>query len=203
MNTELERSKLAEKYTPLVKKISNQMFKNYSLEYEEIEGFAWEGFVIAMNTYDPTKSTMSFTSFAAYGIRNAILSGVNESSRTIRVSYYKQKQMKERGEEMPSSISLNQHFENEDHLSSLGFEDDIIFDNPWELLIQRVKENFDPVWVDIFFSSFGLDGHEVEKGKDIAERLGISGCLVTKRTKKIINFIKNDPELSALLRDLL
>ena len=39
--------------------------------------------------------------------------------------------------------------------------------------------------------------------KDIAERLGISGCLVTKRTKKIIEFIKNDPELSSLLRDLL
>ena len=104
---------------------------------------------------------------------------------------------------MPSSISLNQHFENEDHLSSLGFEDDIIFDNPWEVLIRKVKENFEPEWADIFFSTFGLDGHDVEKGKDIAERLGISGCLVTKRTKKIIEFIKNDPELSSLLRDLL
>ena len=39
--------------------------------------------------------------------------------------------------------------------------------------------------------------------KDIAERLGISGCLVTKRTKKIIEFIKNDKWLSSILRDLL
>ena len=52
-------------------------------------------------------------------------------------------------------------------------------------------------------SIYGLDGHDVEKGKDIAERLGISGCLVTKRTKKIIEFIKNDKELSSILRDLL
>ena len=203
MNTEKERDELAKKYMPLVKKISHQMLNQCSLEYEEIEGFARVGLVLAMNSYDENKSSMSFTSWAAYGIRNAILNGINDTSRTIAISYYKQKKMKENGEEIPTSISLNQNFDNEDHLSSLGFEDDVLLDNPWDVLIKKLKANFDEEWVDMFCSLYGLDGHDVEKGKDIAARLGISGCLVTKRTKKIIKFIQDDEEISEILRDLL
>ena len=90
MNTKTERDELAKKYMPLVKKISHQMLNRCSLEYDEIEGFAWVGLVLAMNTYDSHKSNMSFTSYAAYGIRNAILNGINDTGRTISVSYYKQ-----------------------------------------------------------------------------------------------------------------
>ena len=203
MGTKTERDELAKKYMPLVKKISHQMLNRCSLEYDEIEGFAWVGLVLAMNTYDSHKSNMSFTSYAAYGIRNAILNGINDTGRTISVSYYKQKKMEEKGEEIPSSISLNKNFDNEDHLANLGFEDDILFDNPWDVLIKKLKENFDEEWVDMFCSLYGLDGHDVEKGKEIAARLGISGCLVTKRTKKIIQFIQKDNELSDILRDLI
>lgn len=203
MHTEFERNELAKKYLPLVKKISNQFLNSSPLEYDEIEGFAWEGFVLAMNKYDPTKSNMSFTSYAAFGIKNAIMNGINSSGQTIAVSLYNRKKMVERGENIPTSVSLEKNFENEDHLLSLGFEDDVVFDNPWKVMLDKVKENFDEEYVDIFCSIYGLDGHEVEKGKDVAERLGISGCLVTKRTKKIIDFIKNDKELSSILRDLL
>jgi RNA polymerase sigma factor (sigma-70 family) len=203
MHTEFERNELAKKYLPLVKKISNQFFNSSPLEYDEIEGFAWEGFVLAMNKYDPTKSDMSFTSYAAFGIKNAIMNGINSSGQTIAVSLYNRKKMAEKGEIIPTSISLEKNFENEDHLLSLGFEDDVVFDNPWRVMLDKVKANFDEEYVDIFCSVYGLDGHDVEKGKDIAERLGISGCLVTKRTKKIIEFIKNDKELSSILRDLL
>jgi hypothetical protein len=55
----------------------------------------------------------------------------------------------------------------------------------------------------MFYSVYGLYGHEVEKSKDIAKRFGISGCLVTKRMKKMIKFIQDDPELSEILRELL
>jgi DNA-directed RNA polymerase specialized sigma subunit len=203
MHTEFERNELAKKYLPLVKKISNQFLNSSPLEYDEIEGFAWEGFVLAMNKYDQTKSDMSFTSYAAFGIKNAIMNGINSSGQTIAVSLYNRKKMTEKGENIPTSVSLEKNFENEDHLLSLGFEDDVIFDNPWKVMLDKVKSNFDEEYVDIFCSIYGLDGHDVEKGKDIAERLGISGCLVTKRTKKIIDFIKNDKELSSILRDLL
>lgn len=203
MNTTVDRNELAKKYLPLVKKISNQMFAKCSLEYEEIEGYAWEGFVLAMNKYDSSKSDMSFKSYAAYGIRNAILNGINESSRTVSISYYNQKKLKEKGEEIPSSVSLNLHFENEDHLANLGFEDDFILEDPWKLLIEKLKNNFDKDHVDIFCATYGLDGYEIVKGKDLAIKYGVSGCLITKRLKKMIKFIKNDPELFDALQELI
>ena len=190
MHTEFERNELAKKYLPLVKKISNQFLNSSPLEYDEIEGFAWEGFVLAMNKYDPEKSDMSFTSYAAFGIKNAIMNGINSSGQTIAVSLYNRKKMAEKGETIPTSVSLEKNFENEDHLLSLGFEDDVVFDNPWKVMLDKVKANFDEEYVDIFCSIYGLDGHDVEKGKDVAERLGISGCLVTKRTKRLLTSSK-------------
>ena len=201
--TELERNNLAKQFLPLVKKISNQMYDKCSLDYEEIEGFAWEGFVKAMNSYDETRSSMSFASYAAYGIRHAIQDGIYDTSSTIAVSYYMRKKMSERGEASPTAISIEKNYENEDHLSQLGFEDETLFDNPWQVLIQKLSENFPRDWVDMFCDEYGLNGHPVVKCKEIAERLGVSGCLITKRTKKMHEFISSNDELRELLRELL
>ena len=112
--------------------------------------------------------------------------------------------MKERGEDVPSTISLNKHFENEDHLPELGIEEDFLdSDNSWNLLKQRLDEHFPEEWTDMFYSVYGLYGKEVEKSKDIAKRQGISGCLVTKRMKKMIEYIQSDKELCDILRELL
>lgn len=200
---EKERNALAEQYTPLVKKISHNMAKDSPCEYEEIEGFAWIGFTKALNEYDPTKSDMSFLSFAAYGIRNAILSGSNRNGRTIRISYYKQKQMRANEEEIPSVVSLNKNFENEDHLRSLGIEDEPEFDDGWDALKNALDSHFPDAWTDMFYSVYGLYGHHLEKSKDVAKRQNISGCLVTKRMKKMIEFIQQDENLCDILRDLL
>ena len=197
------RNELAKKYVPLVKKISIQMSKQCSMEYDDIEGFAWEGFVMAMNKYNPERSDMSFTSYASYGIRNAILNGINSCSNTVAVSYYKRKQMQASGDIIPTSVSLQKNFENEDHLSQLGFEEEHIFDNPWDVLIKKLKAHFNAEWVDIFCSIYGLDGHDLEKSKDIAARYGVSGSLITKRAKQMIQFIKDDKDLCELLRELL
>ena len=203
MMTELERNNLAKQFLPLVKKISNQMYDKCSLDYEEIEGFAWEGFVKAMNSYDKTRSNMSFASYAAYGIRHAIQDGISDTSSTIAVSYYMRKKMSERGEDAPTAISIEKNYENEDHLAQLGFEDETLFDNPWQVLIQKLSENFPRDWVDMFCDEYGLNGHPVVKCKEIAERLGVSGCLITKRTKKMHEFISSNDELRELLRELL
>jgi RNA polymerase sigma factor (sigma-70 family) len=220
MNTEISRDKLAKQYKPLVKKICKQHYGISQLEYEDIEGYAWLGFTTAMNTYDESKSDMSFKSFAAYGIRNAILNGINEDSRTVAISYYKQKQMQEKGETLPTAISIDKFYNNSDdtrknnseynygkyvgcQLDFLGFEDEKSIENPYNILIDKIKENFDSAHVDMFCSVYGLDGHKIEKGKDIAKRYNVSNCLVTKRIKKIIDFIKNDKELSDILRELL
>jgi RNA polymerase sigma factor (sigma-70 family) len=219
LDTKISQNELVKKYIPLVKKICNQHYGKSALQYEDLEGYAWYGFTIAMNTYDASKSDMSFQSFLAYGIRNAILNGVNEDSRTIAVSYYKQKQMREKGETLPTAISIDKFYDkneskkcdyenilskdNKSNLAFLGIENETSFENPYNILINKIKENFNAEYVDMFCSVYGIDGHKVEKGKDIANRYNVSNCLVTKRIKKIIDFIKNDKELSDVLRDLL
>ena len=202
--TEKERNDIAKKYLPLVKKISTKMYKTSSMDYEEIEGFGWVGLTKAMDEYDPTASGMSFLQFAGFGIRNAILSGQTQNGSAIKVSYYMRKKMKERGEDIPSTISLNRHFENEDHLPELGMEEDFLdSDNSWGLLKQRLESHFPDTWTDMFYSVYGLYGKAVEKSKDIAKRQGISGCLVTKRMKKMIEYIQSDKELCDVMRELL
>lgn len=199
---EKERNELAKQYVPLVKKIVNQFSKKCALDYDEIESFAWEGFTIAMNTYDPEKSKMTFTSFAGYGIRNAILSGISSTQSTIAVSYYIRKKMNETGGVVPTTVSIEKNFENEDHLDAIGLVDeDFVYEDPWQMLIKKLKNNFSEENVDTFCSVYGLDGHKVEKCKEIAQRMNVSGSLITKRIKKMIEFIKNDKELSNALRD--
>ena len=88
-------------------------------------------------------------------------------------------------------------------MAQLGFEDETLFDNPWHVLIQKLSENFPKDWVDMFCDEYGLNGHPVVKCKEIAERLGVSGCLITKRTKKMHEFISSNDELRELLRELL
>lgn len=199
-----ERNQLAKQYLPLVKKISTRMFKQSPLDYEEIEGFAWAGFIKAMDSYNPKVSNMSFLSWVSYGIRNAILSGQTQNGSTIRVSYYMRKKMNERGEDVPSTISLNKNFDNEDHLLELGVKEDFLdSDNSWSLLKKRLDEHFPENWTDMFYSVYGLYGKKIEKSKDIAKRQNISGCLVTKRMKKMIEYIQSDKELCDILRELL
>lgn len=203
MYTEIEREKLARQYMPLVKKISYQLFNKSSLEYEEVEGYAWEGFVLAMNKYDPERSNLSFKQYAAWSIRNSILNGINADSRTIKVSYYKQKQMKENEQEMPFSISLEKNFSNDDHLYELGFEDNILFDNPWEVLIKELNREFKPEWVDMFLSIYGIDGRETVSCKELAKKYNISPALITVRKNKMIKYIQSKQELLDVLYDLM
>ena len=77
------------------------------------------------------------------------------------------------------------------------------FDDGWNALKNALDSHFPDAWTDMFYSVYGLYGHEVEKSKDIAKRQNISGCLVTKRMKKMIDFIQQDKNLCDILRDLL
>lgn len=217
MNEEKEKNQLVKQYVPLIKKISKQLYgKQPGIDYNDIEGFAYEGFALAINNYDTTRSAMTFTQYAAFSIRNAILNGINTYSDSLGISFYKKKKMLSENAVLPTTISLdgivknnyNREFEftYEDQLgknSTLGFTDKILYDNPWKVLIYKVTKKFPDDWADIFFSVYGLNGNSIKKQKDIAQQYNISCCLVTKRVQKIIEYIKNDKELIDILKDLL
>ena len=55
----------------------------------------------------------------------------------------------------------------------------------------------------MFYMSFGLNGYEETKGKDIAIEFGVSEGLVSQKIKKIIQYIRKDEELCEILANLL
>lgn len=218
--SKIERENMAKKYVPLVKKISNQYSGKSGLDYDEIEGFAWEGFVTALNGYDPSRSTMNFTSYAAYGIRNSILNGINTSSRTIQMSLYARNKAIAEGKEMPQAVKLstllraNTSDERQDDtcaalgvddraLSQLGYDDPSSPDNPWMVLEDTLRSRFNDEWVNAFCETYGINGRKPVMGKDIAKRLNITPAALTRRNTKMINYIKSDADLCDVLSDMI
>lgn len=200
--TAIEQTELAKKFTPLVKKITNQYLGKCKISYEDIEGYAWEGFTRAMNTYDNKRSNMSFKSFAAFGIRNSILNGLKENNST-NISYYFIKKYKKEGLDLPTTISIEKNFENEDHLAELGIEDNVSTYDPWTVVINKLYTKFPDKWVNAFCEINGIGCAKLKKSKEVAEELHVSCPLVSKTIKQMVNFIKNDKESLEYLSELI
>ena len=207
-----EREKLAKQYVSLVKKIVNQYHRRCSLEYDEIEGFAWEGFTESLNEYDPARSKMTFKSYAAFRIRNCILNGINTYSRTIKVSRYAALKAAEEGSDMPVAISLSKLIYTSDDnrskiadhglmgvdndvMASLGLEDATSPDNPWNILHASLTDQFGQEWTKSFCETYGVCGYDARMGKDIAVELGLTPAAITRRNGKMLDFIRHNKEL--------
>ena len=89
--TELEKNTLVQQYEPLINKITKQYSDKVKASWEDLKSMAYEGFAIAINTYDETRSSMTFAQFAGFAIRNNILTSLNNELRTVKLSAYAQK----------------------------------------------------------------------------------------------------------------
>lgn len=210
MYTEQEKQKLAKQYLPLVKKICNQHFEKFNRQvgYDEIEGYGWLGFALALNNYDSSRSSLSFQQYAAWSIRNSILNGTTECARTVKMSYYYQQQLKSQDISTINTFSINYNADGEavnvDRNAEISEDPDFdIVANPMEELKKAVEDNFSNDMADIFFSAYGLFGHKEEKGKDIAKRYNVSGATITLRLKQVVKFIQSNKVLMELLRELI
>ena len=212
------QNKLVLQYMPLVDKISFQLWSQLSdrqkelFNFEEVKGYALEGFAKALRNYDPSRSEMTFKQYLAYAMRNTCLDGINEESRTIKISYYKQQKRKEEGLPNILTTSINgilsrgdsEEDDSDDHLDFLGVNDG--FENcehPIDTLVKVIKAKFDPSYADIFFSTYGLDGHDELKGVELAEKYKVSNATITVRVQKVISFIREDKTLMSILAELL
>lgn len=214
-----EKNSIAIQYEPLVNKITKQFVDKIKVSWDDVKSMAYEGLAIAMNTYDPNKSKMTFTQFAGFAIRNNILTGLNNELRTVKLSAYAQKKAVERGDAVFNSVSMDgfrrENPQESDCRGSMGmasirdwreylnepakFSDGDIFDT----LYSKLEENFATRDCEIFYMTFGLKDYDETKGKDIAEYFGISRSLVSIKLKTVIKFIQHDEDLVEVLSNLI
>lgn len=207
----LQKNQLAAQYEPLVNKITKQFQEKTRVEWNTLKSMAYEGLSLAFNTYDSKKSNMKFLSYAAFAIRNNILTSMDNELRTVKLSNYAQKKATARGETLFNSTSLesltnrpqnpDEHFPKE-YKYSLYEKDKFSDGNPYEYLYARLEDKFNARDLEMFYKSFGLKSFDMMKNKDIAKEYGVSEGLVSQKNKKIIEFIRGDNDLCEMLGSL-
>ena len=215
--TIIEGNEFVSKYEPLVNKITKQFVDKVKVSWEDVKSMAYEGLIIAKNSYDPNRSKMTFLQYAGFAIRNNILTGLNNELRTVKLSAYAQKKAFERGEAVFNSVSIDLSVKDNPSKDGCNYsegqrkndwerlcEDAKFADGDiFETLYSKLEENFPVRDCEIFYRTFGLKDFEEEKGKDIAEYFGISRSLVSIKLKTVIKFIQKDSDLMEILSNLL
>lgn len=199
--SEQEKNKLVAQYQPLINKLVNQFFSKVSCSWDDLQSYAYEGFALAICKYDVERSTMDFTQYAAYSIRNNILNSLNNELRTVKLDAHAQKIILEQGGSLFNTISID-HKSNDDEeikcqkivLSAVADEK---FSNGdvFEYLYSRLEDEFPYRECEMFYRTFGLKGFDQLKNKEIAPLYQVSEGLVSQKMKKIVTWIKKDTEL--------
>lgn len=215
--TQEEKNKLAIQYKPLVNKLVNQWYKKGLTTWDQLESMAYEGLALAINTYDDEKSKMNFMQYAAFAIRNNILTSLDNELRTVKMSNYMQKKATEKGDTLFNTVSMDGMITENDkdwrnrgdyalgHKASIAistrpkFADGDVF----EYVCDRLESQFPDRDCKMFYKAFGLKGYDDMKGKDIAQEYGVSEGLVSQKIKKITSWIRKDTEMCEMLQNLL
>lgn len=212
MIKDIQKNKLVQQYEPLVNKLTKQFFdSNHGLcSWNDIYSMALEGFALAINNYDPNRSSMSFTQYAAYSIRNNILTCLNEETRTVKLSAYAQKIIVERGQSTFNTVSIDHAVVDSDdqmkprEIVMNMYEDEKFSDGDiFEYLYNRLENQFNKRDCDIFYKIFGLKTYDVTPNKAVAKEYGVSEGLISQKIKKITTWIRKDNDLCEVLSNLL
>lgn len=207
---EIEKNQLVAQYQKLINRLVNQFHKKGYTTWDQLESMALEGFAIAIHTYDSTRSTLSFTQFAAYAIRNNILTSLDNELRVVKLSAYAQKKVTEAGGTTWNTVRLDTNTNSEDSdrpskdiklgaYTKAKFDDGDVF----EYLYSRVEDEFSNRDCTMFYKSFGLKSFDVTPGKVIAQEFGVSEGCVSQRIKRITTWIRKDSELCEMLSNLM
>ena len=92
--SEAVRNQLARQFTPLVNKIVAQQQHTLKTDWNTLVSMGFEGLAIAMNTYDPERSGMTFTQYAAFSILNNIRNCSCTELHTVKLTSYTQDQIR-------------------------------------------------------------------------------------------------------------
>lgn len=208
--TASEKQALTIKYEPLISKLTAQFYHKVKYDWDSIKSMAYEGFAMALNKYDESRSNMSFMSFAAFEMRNTIMSRLTDESRTVKLPFEEQKRRKAAGESLFTSVSIDHSYRSdEDDLKPretvMGMSVQAKFDDGdvYEYLYQRLETRFSKRDCEMFYMTFGLKGFDELANQKIAQHFGVSEGLVSQKKKKMIEFIRGDVELCEMLANLI
>ena len=167
---------------------------------------------------DEKTTKYSFKQYAAYCIDNGIREEIKHMSHLVRVPASQQsKERKEKGHNTKKysvsgdvGIGKNDNGNSrtlfdildtgENGYKSINSED---LDKLWKFVYQKLNDNFKERDLQIFYSSFGLNGYKKIKGKELAKKYGIGESAITPIKKKIIKFIKDDKTMWAAFNEIL
>lgn len=208
--TEKEKNDLVKQYEPLINKLTGQFYQTVQMDWDSLKSMAYEGFALAINKYDESRSSMTFMQFAAFEMRNNIMTRLTEESRTVKLPFEEQKKRKENGGPLFNTVSIDRSIRDDDESLKpremvMGMYEKAKFDDGdvFEYLYSRLEDKFPQRECDMFYMSFGLKGFDETPNQDIAKHFGVSEGLVSQKKRKIIDWIKTDRDLCEMLSNLL
>lgn len=227
LKSEAGRNEIAKKYEPLVHKIAKQFMGKSELSYEELISAGNIGLAHAMNTYGKKSKKnvadletivgKTFTQYAAFIIRISILEDIKHLSQTVRVPISQQNvERKETGRNTKSNtisgdkeISSSGDEGNKSLFDYMGGTDNATrgIDNEdveklWKKFFKKLEEKFDKTTLDIWYSSFGVNGYEKMKKKDIATKYGLVPSNISYYLYRVNTFIKTDKKMMEMMNDI-
>jgi len=230
LKSEEGRNACAERYMPLVHKITRQYLGKIDMTYDEIFSAAMLGLTYAMNDYGKKRCTFkdeteekhlkeyTFSRYAAYAIRFAILGDAkNIGHGVVRVPISVQnKERKETGSNRKNnSISGDAPIGDDekskalfDYIGGAGSDtpertmDSRDLDMLWGELFTKLEKKFDKNVIESWYLFNGLNGRPKTKNKDIAAELNVTTANITYYCNIVNNALRNDPELFKKMQEI-
>lgn len=208
--SEATRTELVKQFERLINKITAQEFHKVDYPWDEIYSMALEGFVNAMNEYDPERSDMTFAQYAGFAILNNIHNRMTEECRTVRYTSYAVEQARKTGGTQFTTVRIDMHTSDDDDNRKpqevrLGMYEDERFSNGdvFEYLYTRIDEKFNETDRYCFYAYYGLKGMDEMQVAELAEMYHVTSGRISQRIKKVIRFIQKDPDLCEMMGSLI
>lgn len=208
--THKQKNELVKQFEPLINKLTSQFHKTVQMDWDSIKSMAYEGFALALNKYDESRSSMSFMSFAAFEMRNNIMTRLTEESRTVKLPFEEQKRRKLDGGALFNTVSIDRSYNGEDEgvqakniVMSMSHTEHFDEGDTFDYIYSRLEEQFPLRECQMFYMTYGLKGMEECPNQEIAKHFNVSEGLVSQKKRKIIDWIKKDREICEMLHNLI
>jgi RNA polymerase sigma factor (sigma-70 family) len=230
------RDAVAKLYIPLVMKIASQFEGKSAFDKDQLIGSGMLGLVNAMNNWRKPETTdidsldiddadkregqkvksLSFKKYAAWRIRFQILSDINKYSRTVTMSQYTYRKLRDEGrvgDTFVRSIDTggqdDENGSSTDRMPELGQEPDVFrpdqdaTDKNFAELYEIIEKKFGFKEASIFYRILGLNGFKRVPARTIASEMGVTENRISQIKNKIISYLRANKRSARLLADIL